>query len=80
MYLTDKFHLSSGLEIEYTQNADIYDKITAPLLQTKVINGMGYDFDTNFSLEVNHNLNFGASELGYYGTSNLLYVKGRFKF
>ncbi|WP_109853228.1 hypothetical protein [Aquimarina sp. AU58] len=78
LQLTNKFHLYSGLEIELTRNVDIYD-IEVPL-QTKFIYGMGYDFDTNFSLEVNHNLNFGTSEFGYYGTPNLLYVRGRYRF
>ncbi|MBG6129532.1 hypothetical protein IWQ47_001165 [Aquimarina sp. EL_43] len=78
LQLTNKFHFFSGLEIELTRNVDIHD-IEVPL-QTKFIYGMGYDFDTNFSLEVNHNLNFGTSEFGYYGTPNLLYVRGRYRF
>ncbi|WP_101449023.1 hypothetical protein [Aquimarina sp. MAR_2010_214] len=78
LHLTNKFHLFSGLEIELTRNVN-HDIIKVPL-QTKFIYGMGYDFDTNFSLEVNHNLNFGTSEFGYYGTPNLLYVRGRYRF
>lgn len=79
LHLTDKFHLFSGVEIELTRNADVHDIIKVPL-QTRFMYGMGYDFDTNFSLEVNHNLNFGTSEYGHYGTPNLLYVRGRYRF
>ncbi|WP_438423577.1 hypothetical protein [Aquimarina macrocephali] len=80
LHLTNKFRLFSGLEIELTRNADVHDIIKVPLLRTRFMYGMGYDFDANFSLEVNHNLDFGTSEFGYYGTPNLLYVRGRYRF
>ncbi len=79
-YVSDRFYILSGGEIEFTRNFSGRDaQQFAP--QLKLLNGFGYDVNSNFTIEALHDLNFSEnSSLSPFANPNMFSVKGKFKF
>lgn len=76
-YVSDRLYLFSGLEMEV--ELDKYG-LKPPPPRLKLINGMGYDVDKNFSIQATHDLQFNTSNFGNYATPNLFSLSGKYKF
>ena len=77
-YVSKRLHLFSGIEME-TQRGVLKSKLWAkPQLKSK--NGMGYDLNKNFQLQVEHDLFFNKSKTGIYSFPELFSLKGKLKF
>ncbi|WP_271784331.1 hypothetical protein [Aquimarina algiphila] len=77
-YVSDRLYLFTGGEVEFTRSFNYGAEPIPPIF--KMINGVGYDVNANFSLEVKQDLNFNTTTLAPYNNPNMFSVKGKFKF
>ncbi|MBQ4819473.1 hypothetical protein [Aquimarina sp. MMG016] len=80
-YLSDKFYFFSGFEAEYHIKKDT-SEIFATLY--KFINGVGYEVNSNFSMEVKQDYNLNTITdpqfINFTGGPNLFKLKAKYKF
>ncbi|MDY8136093.1 hypothetical protein [Aquimarina sp. 2201CG5-10] len=77
-YISNKWYVFSGFETEF-----IIDKKTSTISEPifKLINGAGYEFNSNFSMEVKQDYNFNVSkEYGNFTNPGLFSLKAKYKF
>ncbi|MEM6813033.1 MAG: hypothetical protein AAF600_01410 [Bacteroidota bacterium] len=77
LYVSDKFYLFSGVEVESERDKL---QIDLPPPQLKYKNGFGYDVKNSLMLEFEHDLHFNKSVHGVYGTPSLFSLKGKYRF
>jgi len=76
-YVTKRLYLFTGVEMEMERDKF---NLNLPVPQLKLINGMGYDVNSNFQLEFKHDLHFNKSNVGIYGNPELFLLKGKMRF
>ena len=81
-YLTNKFYLFSGIEVEAADQKSIF---SAPPPRIGVLTGFGYDFTENFLIEGKFNAQVNDSPMGAYGEPfakmpRVYTIGGRIKF
>ena len=77
-YISKKLNVFSGVEVEARRLLFKNNSWTPPLLKTK--NGIGYDINTNFQLQLEHDMQFNNARPGAYSFPKLLSFRGKLKF
>jgi len=77
-YVSKKLNLFSGIEMEMQKEVLNSNSLMKPQFRSK--NGMSFDVNNNFQLQIEHDLNFNRSNVGIYSFPELLSLKGKIKF
>ena len=77
-YVSRKLNLFSGIEMEMQREVLNSNSLVSPQFRSK--NGVGYDINNNFQLQIEHDLNFNKTNVGIYSFPELLSLKGKIKF
>ena len=78
-YVTKRFYLYSGVSAEFTGGFAPEGATSIILSQFNMANGMGYDLNKNFTIEVENLINL-KQNFGGFSNQNDFSVRGKFKF
>ncbi|SHI44898.1 hypothetical protein SAMN04488508_101678 [Aquimarina spongiae] len=78
-YVTKRFYMYSGLSAEFMGGVFPDESISVKLSQFNMANGMGYDLNKNFTIEVENLINV-KQNFGGFSNQNDFSVRGKFKF
>ena len=78
-YVTKRFYMYSGVSAELTGGFAPEGATSIILSQFNIANGMGYDLNKNFTIEVENLINL-KQNFGGFSNQNDFSVRGKFKF
>lgn len=78
-YLSKRLYLYSGIHTEFTGGLSLGEEPLIILSRLNAINGVGYDINKNFSIEVENAINL-KRNFGGFSNQNEFLIRGKFTF
>jgi len=76
-YPTKKVYLFSGVGMQRQRGKG---GIELPIMEVRMLNGVGYEPNKKITIEAVHDLNFNTNNAGSNATPSLLTLKGKYRF